>query len=111
MDHDLRRRILFRPPRAGSPPHLLAEVELRLDGPLEGLRLTGLALWASREPGDRYGPRDPARLALTLPGRTYLTGGHRQRWSYLRGANARALRDARERIFAVFRELAGLPPP
>lgn len=52
-------QIVIQPPLPTSPPHKIAHVELVFDeGPLKGLKLTGLAVW-----------RTEAGLAVTYPSR------------------------------------------
>ncbi len=55
--------IRILPNRSGVPAHKLADVELVFeDGPLAGLKLVGIAVWATREGGD---------VSITFPARSY----------------------------------------
>ncbi len=59
----------------GTPPGKLADAELRFtDGPLNGLKLLGFALWERRS-----GVR-----TVTFPARTYSVNGERRSFSLLR---------------------------
>jgi len=73
----------------GNPPGKLADAELYLDGPLDGLKLIGFAVWERR--GDR------ATRNVTFPSRQYSVNGERRSFALLRPAGDQgttiALRD------------------
>lgn len=67
-------------PRNGDPSGKLADVELQFreeDGPLEGLKLTGFAVWKGKA------GRGPV---VTFPARTYTLAGKRRSFVLLRPA-------------------------
>jgi len=57
-------------------PGKLADAELYLDGPLDGLKLIGFAVWERR--GDR------ATRNVTFPARQYSVNGERRSFALLR---------------------------
>ena len=60
----------------GNPPGKLADAELHFtDGPLEGLKLIGFAIWETRT---------GARRNLTFPAREYSVNGERRSFALLR---------------------------
>ena len=60
----------------GNPPGKLAEAELHFsDGPLEGLKLIGFAVWERKTGNGRN---------VTFPARTYSVNGERRSFSLLR---------------------------
>ena len=60
----------------GIPPGKLAEAELHFtDGPLEGLKLIGFAVWETRT---------GARRNVTFPARQYAVNGERRSFALLR---------------------------
>ena len=60
----------------GNPPGKLAEAELHFtDGPLEGLKLIGFAIWESRT---------GTRRNVTFPARQYSVNGERRSFALLR---------------------------
>ena len=60
----------------GNPPGKLADAELHfVDGPLEGLRLIGFAVWERRTGGGRN---------VTFPARQYSVNGERRSFALLR---------------------------
>jgi hypothetical protein len=60
----------------GNPPGKLAEAELHFtEGPLEGLKLIGFAIWETR---------DGARRNATFPARQYTVNGERRSFALLR---------------------------
>jgi hypothetical protein len=74
----------------GNPPGKLADAELHFaDGPLEGLKLAGFAVWESKKSN---GVRN-----VTFPARSYSLNGERRSFSLLRpiadGAASSKLRD------------------
>jgi hypothetical protein len=61
----------------GNPPGKLADVELHFtEGPLEGLRLTGFAVWESK--------KTAGALNVTFPARSYSLNGERRSFTLLR---------------------------
>jgi hypothetical protein len=61
----------------GSPPGKLADAELHFtEGPLEGLKLAGFAVWESKK-------NDGGRN-VTFPARSYSMNGERRSYSLLR---------------------------
>lgn len=68
--------VKITPNEKGTPPGKLAEVELHFeDGPLEGLKLIGFAIWERRNGGGRN---------VTLPARQYSVNGERRSFALLR---------------------------
>jgi hypothetical protein len=62
----------------GSPAGKLADAELHFtDGPLEGLKLIGFAVWERRTGGGRN---------VTFPARSYTVNGDRRSFALLRPA-------------------------
>jgi hypothetical protein len=60
----------------GNPPGKLADAELHFaDGPLEGLKLIGFAIWERKTGTGRN---------VTFPARTYSVNGERRSFSLLR---------------------------
>ena len=60
----------------GNPPGKLADAELYFsDGPLEGLKLIGFAIWERRSGGGRN---------VTFPARQYVVNGDRRSFALLR---------------------------
>ena len=71
----------------GNPPGKLADAELHFtDGPLEGLKLIGFAIWETRS---------GARRNVTFPARQYSVNGERRSFALLRPISEAA---AQERI-------------
>ena len=63
----------------GTPPGKLADAELHFDdGPLEGLKLIGFAIWERRGTSDRN---------VTFPARQYSVNGERRSFALLRPAS------------------------
>ena len=68
--------VKITPNDKGNPPGKLADVELHFgDGPLEGLRLIGFAIWERRGGGGRN---------VTFPARHYSVNGERYSYALLR---------------------------
>ncbi|MBE3087849.1 MAG: hypothetical protein IMZ71_01870 [Chloroflexi bacterium] len=66
------------PNEKGNPPGKLCDAELHfIDGPLEGLKLIGFAIWERRGGGD--GGRN-----VTWPSRQYSVNGERRSFALLR---------------------------
>jgi hypothetical protein len=71
----------------GNPPGKLADAELHFtDGPLEGMKLIGFAVWERRTGGGRN---------VTFPARQYAVNGERRSFALLRPLSDAA---AQERI-------------
>ncbi len=89
--------IKFTPNDKGNPPGKLAEAELHFsDGPLEGLKLIGFAIWERRVGNGRN---------VTFPARSYSVNGERRSFSLLRPiVDASAQERIREMILAAFQE-------
>ncbi|HLG56857.1 MAG TPA: hypothetical protein VI485_16080 [Vicinamibacterales bacterium] len=68
--------VRIQPNEKGTPPGKLADAELQFtDGPLEGLKLIGFAIWERRTGGGRN---------VTFPARQYSVNGERRSFSLLR---------------------------
>ena len=77
----------------GNPPGKLADAELHfLDGPLEGMKLIGFAVWERRTGGGRN---------VTFPARQYSVNGERRSFALLRPLSDT---DAQDRIRDVVLE-------
>lgn len=87
----------------GNPVGKLAEAELHFtDGPLEGLKLIGFAIWERRSGGGRN---------VTFPARQYSVNGERRTFALLRPTADTGAQDRiREVILAAYAdfEAAGL---
>ena len=69
----------------GNPPGKLADAELHFtDGPLEGLKLIGFAIWETRT---------GARRNVTFPARQYSVNGERRSFALLRPISDTAAHD------------------
>ena len=69
--------VKIMPNDKGNPPGKLAEAELHFtDGPLEGLKLIGFAIWERR---GAAGGRN-----VTFPARSYSVNGERRSFALLR---------------------------
>ena len=69
--------IKIAPNDKGNPPGKLADAELHFtDGPLEGLKLIGFAIWERRGGG--------AGRNVTFPARQYSVAGERRSYALLR---------------------------
>jgi hypothetical protein len=81
----------------GNPPGKLADAELHfVDGPLEGLKLIGFAVWEKRGGGGRN---------VTFPARTYSVNGERRSFSLLRPmSDSTAQNRIRDLILAAYEE-------
>jgi len=86
----------------GNPPGKLADAELHFtDGPLEGLKLVGFAVWERKT-----GPR----RNVTFPARTYSVNGERRSFSLLRPViDSTAQNRIRDLILEAYVEHAGEP--
>ena len=79
--------VKLTPNDKGNPPGKLGEAELHFtDGPLEGLKLIGFAIWETRT---------GARRNVTFPARQYSVNGERRSFALLRPISDSA---AQERI-------------
>ena len=68
--------IKITPNDRGNPPGKLAEAELHFnDGPLEGLKLVGFAVWERRGGSSRN---------VTFPARSFVVNGDRRTYALLR---------------------------
>ena len=68
--------VRITPNDKGNPPGKLADAELHfIDGPLEGLKLIGFAIWERRGGGGRN---------VTFPARQYSVNGERRSFALLR---------------------------
>jgi len=81
----------------GNPPGKLADAELHfVDGPLEGLKLIGFAVWERRGGGGRN---------VTFPARTYSVNGERRSFSLLRPmSDSTAQNRIRDLILSAYEE-------
>jgi hypothetical protein len=84
----------------GSPPGKLADVELHFtEGPLEGLKLAGFAVWESKKV-------DNGRN-VTFPARSYSMNGERRSFALLRPiVDSTASSKLRDLILAAFEDHA-----
>lgn len=68
--------VKIQPNEKNNPPGKLADAELHFtDGPLDGLRLIGFAIWERRSGGGRN---------VTFPARQYSVNGERRSFALLR---------------------------
>jgi hypothetical protein len=90
-------RIKIQPNEKNNPPGKLADAELHFtDGPLEGLKLVGFAVWERRSGGGRN---------VTFPARQYSVNGDRRSFALLRPiAEATAQDRVRESILQAYAE-------
>jgi len=81
----------------GNPPGKLADAELHfLEGPLEGLKLIGFAIWERRGGSGRN---------VTFPARQYSVNGERRSFALLRPlVDATAQSRVRDLILEAFQE-------
>ena len=86
----------------GNPPGKLADAELHFtDGPLEGLKLVGFAVWERKTGSGRN---------VTFPARTYSVNGERRSFSLLRPTiDSTAQNRIRDLILEAYAEHAGEP--
>jgi len=69
--------VKITPNDKGNPPGKLADAELHFsEGPLEGLKLVGFAIWERRGGGSRRN--------VTFPARSYAINGERRSYALLR---------------------------
>jgi len=93
--------IKFSPNDSGNPTGKLADAELHFgEGPLDGLKLVGFAIWERRD-GRRY---------VTLPTRKYSVNGEHRSFALLRSTGEPASQDRlREAILEAYREHEAAP--
>jgi hypothetical protein len=89
--------VKITPNDKGNPPGKLAEAELHFsEGPLEGLKLIGFAIWERRVGNGRN---------VTFPARSYSVNGERRSFALLRPiVDASAQEKIRELILSAFQE-------
>jgi hypothetical protein len=94
----LHMTVKFFPNDKGNPPGKLADAELHFaDGPLDGLKLIGFALW-ERKNGGR---------TVTFPARQYSVNGERRSFALLRPIVDTASQDrVRDLILEAYKEHA-----
>ncbi len=90
--------VKITPNDKGNPPGKLAEAELHFaDGPLEGLKLIGFAIWERR---GAAGGRN-----VTFPARSYSVNGERRSFALLRPiVDATAQSKLRDIVLEAFQE-------
>ena len=90
--------VKIMPNDKGNPPGKLADAELHFtDGPLDGLKLIGFAIWERR---GGAGGRN-----VTFPARNYSLNGERRSFALLRPiVDTTAQSRVRELILAAFQE-------
>ena len=93
--------IKITPNDKGTPPGKVAEAELHFaDGPLEGLRLVGFAIWERRGGGAGSGEYN-----VTFPARQYTVNGDRRTFALLRPiGDTTAQNRVRELILQAYQE-------
>jgi hypothetical protein len=86
----------------GNPPGKLADAELHFtDGPLEGLKLIGFAVWERKTGTGRN---------VTFPARQYSVNGERRSFSLLRPiVDSTSQNRIRDLILEAYAEHAGVP--
>lgn len=91
--------IKITPNDKGNPPGKLADAELHFsDGPLEGLKLIGFAVWERRGGGG-------TGRNVTFPARSYAVNGERRSFALLRPiVDSTAHDKLRQLILAAFQE-------
>ncbi|MGC4085689.1 MAG: hypothetical protein QM736_27085 [Vicinamibacterales bacterium] len=89
--------IRITPNDKGNPPGKLADAELHFtEGPLEGLKLIGFAIWERRSGGGRN---------VTFPARQYAVNGERRSFALLRPiVDSTAQAKIRDMILEAFQE-------
>lgn len=89
--------VKITPNDSNNPPGKLADAELHFtDGPLEGLRLIGFAVWERRTGGGRN---------VTFPARQYSVNGERRSFALLRPiVDATAQERIRDLLLGAFAE-------
>ena len=89
--------VTITPNDKGNPPGKLADAELHFtEGPLEGLKLIGFAVWERRAGGGRN---------ITFPARQYSVNGERRSFALLRPvADVQAQETVRGLILQAYTE-------
>jgi hypothetical protein len=89
--------VKITPNDKGSPPGKLADAELHFtEGPLDGLKLIGFAIWERRGGSGRN---------VTFPARQYSVNGERRTFALLRPlVDTTAQNKLRDVILAAFQE-------
>jgi hypothetical protein len=89
--------VKITPNDKGNPPGKLAEAELHFfEGPLEGLKLIGFAIWEKRGGNGRN---------VTFPARSYAVNGERRTFALLRPiVDSTAQNKLREIVLEAFQE-------
>ena len=97
--------IKIAPNDKGTPPGKVAEAELHFtDGPLEGLRLVGFAIWERRGAGAGAGA-SAGEYNVTFPARQYTVNGDRRSFALLRPiADTTAQNRVRELILQAYQD-------
>ncbi len=94
-----RALIQFVEPGTGAPASLLAGVEIPItEGPLAGLKVSGIRIWPRKT--------EPDHLFVTFPGRQYETGeGETRTYEYLRPTDGQGetAKEIRGQILAAYR--------
>ena len=93
----MKMTIKITPNDKGNPPGKLADAELHFDeGPLNGLKLIGFAIWERRNGRGRN---------VTFPARQYTVNGERRSFALLRPiVDATAQDKVRELILDAYQE-------
>ena len=93
--------VKITPNDKGNPPGKVAEAELHFtDGPLDGLRLVGFAIWERRGGGAGAGDYN-----VTFPARQYTVNGDRRSFALLRPiGDTTAQNKVRELILQAYQE-------
>ena len=88
--------VKITPNEKGNPPGKVAEAELHFaEGPLDGLKLIGFAIWERRGGAGGYN--------VTFPARAYSVAGERRSFALLRPiVDTTAQNKVREIILAAF---------
>ena len=89
--------VKITPNEKGNPPGKLADAELHfIDGDLDGLKLTGFAIW-ERRGGNGYN--------VTFPARQYAVNGERRSFALLRPiADVSAQNRVRDLVLEAYAE-------
>ena len=89
--------VTIAPNDKGNPPGKLADAELHFtEGPLEGLKLVGFAVWERRGGAGRN---------VTFPARQYSVNGERRSYALLRPVeNQAASNTVRDLVLAAYQE-------
>jgi hypothetical protein len=89
--------VKFTPNEKGNPPGKLADAELHFqEGPLQGLKLIGFAIWERRSGNGRN---------VTFPARQYSVNGERRSFALLRPiVDVQAQESIRELILNAYTE-------